>query len=88
MYGFVADDSTAEAKDEAIGWTSEFDFKTLDECAATHVVAAFDDRLEAYNGAYLEDGNLGTVEPTAAKPEDVDKLWKLSEDLVGETFAY
>lgn len=34
------------AKDKEIGWTREFDVKTLDECAATHVVAAFDQRLD------------------------------------------
>jgi hypothetical protein len=76
------------AKDKSIGWTRGFDMKTLDECAATHVVAAFDTRLDAYNGAYLEDANLSDVEKTANNPEDVEKLWKLSEELVGETFAY
>lgn len=71
-----------------MGWTRGFDWKTLDECAGTHVVAAFDPRLAAHNGAYLEDGNLSEVEPLARKPEDPEKLWKLSEKLVGETFAY
>jgi hypothetical protein len=88
---FENKDSTndcAEAKDKSIGWARPFDFKTLDECAATHVVAAFDTRLDGLNGAYLEDANLSIVEETANKPEDVEKLWKLSEELVGETFAY
>ncbi|RMZ70557.1 WW domain-containing oxidoreductase [Pyrenophora seminiperda CCB06] len=78
------------AKDQVIGWTRGFDFKSLDECAATHVVAAFDTRLDDYNGAYLDHGNLAPheVQPTARKPEDVEKLWKLSEKLVGEEFAY
>ncbi|CAG5169106.1 uncharacterized protein ALTATR162_LOCUS7000 [Alternaria atra] len=87
--GFGEEDmKSLKAKDEAIGWTQELDFKTLDECTATHVVAAFDHRLDAYNGAYLQDGNLGKVQPIAANLEDVEKLWKLSEELVGETFAY
>jgi hypothetical protein len=77
-----------EAKDKSIGWTRGFDIKTLDECAATHVVAAFDTRLDGFNGAYLENANLSDVEETAKKEEDVEKLWKLSEELVGETFAY
>jgi hypothetical protein len=76
------------AKDKSIGWTRGFDMKTLDECAATHVVAAFDTRLDAHNGAYLEDANLSDVEKTASDPEDVEKLWKLSEELVRETFSY
>ena len=67
----------------------EFDVKSVDEGTATHVVAAFDPRLEAFNGDYLEDGNISdNVRPTAKKPEDVEKLWKLSEELVGQTFLY
>ncbi|KAG9191998.1 hypothetical protein G6011_10732 [Alternaria panax] len=78
------------AKDKEIGWTREFDLKSLDECAATHVVAAFDTRLDDYNGAFLDNGNLAPqeVQPTAKKPEDPEKLWKLSERLVGEEFVY
>lgn len=35
-----------EALDKELGWTEEFDMKNLDECAATHVVAAFDPRID------------------------------------------
>ena len=78
------------AKDQEIGWTGEFDLKSLDECAATHVVAAFDTRLYNYNGAFLNDGNVAPqeVQPTAKNPEDPEKLWKLSEKLVREEFVY
>ena len=78
------------AKDQQIGWTRGFDLKSLNECAATHVVAAFDTRLDDYNGAYLDNGNLAPqeVQPTAKNPEDAEKLWKLSEKLVGEEIAY
>ncbi|KAF2000313.1 NAD(P)-binding protein [Amniculicola lignicola CBS 123094] len=68
-----------------------FDVKTLDECAATHVVAAFDPSLEDHNGAYLTDGNLAKdwqLRPTARNPGDAEKLWKLSEQLVGQKFEY
>lgn len=76
-------------KDAEMGWNTNFDIKTLDECAATHVVAAFDPRLDGYNGVYLEDGNLSKNEqPTVKKEGDAEKLWKLSEELVGQTFAY
>ncbi|KAF2827699.1 NAD(P)-binding protein [Ophiobolus disseminans] len=76
-------------KDEEIGWTRELDPRTLDECAATHVVAAFDPRLDEYNGVYLEDGNPSDdVQPTARGEEDAEKLWKLSEELVGQQFKY
>jgi NAD(P)-dependent dehydrogenase (short-subunit alcohol dehydrogenase family) len=74
-------------KDRQIGWDREFDVKSLDECAATHVVAAFDPRLEGYNGVYLENGNLSDdLQPTAKGPGDAERLWKLSEELVGEKF--
>lgn len=78
------------AKDKKIGWTRGFDLKSLDECAATHVVAAFDTRLDDYNGAYLDNGNVAPQElqSTAKNPEDPEKLWKLSERLVGQEFSY
>ncbi|KAF2661580.1 WW domain-containing oxidoreductase [Lophiostoma macrostomum CBS 122681] len=67
----------------------EFDVKTLDECAATHVVAAFDPRLDGYNGAFLEDANISSnVRPTATNSDDPEKLWKLSEKIVGQTFEF
>ena len=50
------------AKDKEIGWAREFDVKSLDECAATHVVAAFDTRLDNYNGAYLDNANVAPQE--------------------------
>ncbi|KAG9200069.1 hypothetical protein G6514_007666 [Epicoccum nigrum] len=77
------------AKDKEVGWDRELDVKSLDECAATHVAAAFDLRLDAYNGVYLEDGNLSDdLQPTATNPADMEKLWKLSEKLVGQEFTY
>lgn len=69
-----------------------FDVKTEDEMAATHVAAAFDPRLETeeWNGAYMEDGNVHEekLRATAGKLEDVDRLWKLSEGLVGQKFRW
>ncbi len=88
--GFKVEDlETLKPKDQAIGWDREFDFKSLDEFAATNMAAAFDPRLDEFNGAYLENGNLSDdVQPTARNPEDPEKLWKLSEKLVGQTFEY
>ncbi|KAE8846853.1 hypothetical protein HRS9122_03760 [Pyrenophora teres f. teres] len=50
----------------------------------------FDTGLKDYNGPYLDDGNLAQdeVQPVARNPEDVEKLWKPSEKLVGQEFAY
>jgi NAD(P)-dependent dehydrogenase (short-subunit alcohol dehydrogenase family) len=78
-----------QTRDKAIGWNRELDMKTLDECAATHVVAAFDPRIDAYNGAYLENGNLSDdLQPTVKGEGDAEKLWTLSEKLVGQKFEY
>lgn len=69
-----------------------FDVKTEDEMVATHVAAAFDPRLEGeeWNGTYMEDGNVHEerVRKGARSMEDAQRLWKLSEALVGREFAY
>lgn len=68
----------------------EWPLKTLDQGAATHVVAAFDPRVEGGNGGYLLDGHLAPEEmrPTVRNEEDVEKLWKLSEEFVGQKFDF
>lgn len=89
-----ADFAEIKVRDKEMGYLSgedgaTLDVKTLDEGTATHVVASFDPRLDGFNGVYLEDGNLSNnLYPTASNPEDVEKLWKLNEQLVGETFNY
>ncbi|KAI8939371.1 hypothetical protein NX059_003154 [Plenodomus lindquistii] len=84
------DKDTAEVMDKGrkVGWSQDLDIKTLDECAGTHVVAAFDPRLDDHNGVYLDNGHVAEPEKTAQNPEDVEKLWKLSEKLVGQSFTY
>ncbi|MBE3048821.1 hypothetical protein IMZ48_41255 [Candidatus Bathyarchaeota archaeon] len=46
-----------------------------------------------HNGAYLQDCRLAdpwkdTVRPWATSPLEAEKLWKLSEKLVGQEFRY
>ena len=46
-----------------------------------------------YNGHYLQDGRIAdpyveTIKPYAHDPVEANKLWKLSEKLVGQEFAY
>ncbi|KAF2738236.1 NAD(P)-binding protein [Polyplosphaeria fusca] len=93
----VSDEDFADLKriDKELGEVGgnddfEWPMKTLQEGAATHVVAAFDPRIEAGNGGYLADGHLAPEEmrPTVRKEEDVEKLWKLSEETVGQTFEF
>lgn len=59
--------------------------KTLQQGCATTLVAALDPSIEPESGAYLWDGNVREDQPWTAK-EDQDKLWELSERLIGEQF--
>ncbi|KAH9886587.1 retinol dehydrogenase 13 [Xylariomycetidae sp. FL2044] len=79
----------------AIGWA---DFGTLapsmpDVGANTHVYAAFDPEVTAHNGAYLlscrvADPMTDLIRPWANSRIEAEKLWKLSEKLVGQEFLY
>ncbi|KAI0842702.1 NAD(P)-binding protein [Hypoxylon sp. FL0890] len=74
------------------GWT-EYIFRSPQAGAATHVYAAFSPSLKDHNGAYLQDCHIAdpwveTVKPWATSPIEADRLWKLSEKLVGQEFTY
>ncbi|KAI0387462.1 NAD(P)-binding protein [Hypomontagnella monticulosa] len=61
--------------------------------ANTHVYAAFDPEATAHNGSYLvscrvADPWTDTVRPWATSPVEAERLWKLSERLVGQEFRY
>ncbi|MCJ1324247.1 hypothetical protein MMC10_000909 [Thelotrema lepadinum] len=73
-----------------IDW-SNFRFKTLDQGVATHVRAAFEPNLKEYNGRYLEDSEITPKERIRAWARDeieAERLWKVSEEIVGQNFAY
>ena len=72
---------------------AEMKFKTLDQGAATHVFASFDTSIKGDNGAFLSDchvadPNLEEVYSWAASKVDAERLWKLSEKLVGQEFDF
>ncbi|KAJ3498387.1 hypothetical protein NLG97_g1165 [Lecanicillium saksenae] len=74
------------------GWVG-FEWRTPDQGAATHVFAAFEPSLKNNNGVYLEnshvaDPNVETVKPWATSAVEAERLWKLSEKLVGQEFSY
>ncbi|EWG50467.1 oxidoreductase [Fusarium verticillioides 7600] len=61
--------------------------------AATHAFAAFDPNIKASNGAYLLEARVAdpfvdTVKAWARDAIEAEKLWRLSEDLVGQKFGY
>ncbi|KAK3312930.1 hypothetical protein B0H66DRAFT_383497 [Apodospora peruviana] len=74
-------------------YVDDFKWKTADQCVATHVYAAFEPSLKEKNGAYLQDARVAdpwtdTVKPWATSSIEAERLWKLSEELVGQDFSY
>lgn len=71
----------------------EMQFKTIASGAATSVWAATAPELEGRGGLYLEDCHValpaaetedGGYSPWALDPDAAERLWAISEDLVGE----
>ncbi|KAJ6142769.1 retinol dehydrogenase [Penicillium samsonianum] len=61
--------------------------KTLDQGAATTLVAAFDPSLKASSGVLLADCQLIGAEKYAVDPKAAERLWQLSEQIVGQSFS-
>ncbi|KAK2684379.1 hypothetical protein QWA68_016799 [Fusarium oxysporum] len=83
---------TDRKQGNAEGW-KDMDFVSPEVGAATHAFAAFEPSISDQNGAYLlqcriADPYVDTVKPWATSPIEADKLWKLSEKLVGQEFKY
>ena len=77
--------------------SGEVNFKTIPQGAATSCYAATSADLEGKGGVYLEDCHVSKVDNDSQKegvrsyaldPDNAEKLWALSEKLVGESFAY
>lgn len=71
-------------------------FKTIPQGAATTCWVATSEELEGRGGLYAEDchvaamddaSSTGGVRSYAVDPANADRLWALSEELVGEKFA-
>ena len=64
--------------------------KTLEQGCATTLIAALDPELEEFSGEYLNNGDVSKlkVREYASNLENQEKLWLLSEDLVGEEFDW
>ncbi|KAI1399377.1 NAD(P)-binding protein [Hypoxylon fuscum] len=65
-------------------------WKTLQQGCGTTVRAALDPELLKEEGIYMQDTNLTTdpkwIKEWATDPALAEKMWKLSEELVGEKF--
>jgi len=81
-YGAIGPDGKPNTKDHK--------WKTIPQGAATTVVAAFDPRLNDNPGAYLDDGTPAseTVAPHSSDPAIADRLWTVTERIVGEKFTF
>ncbi|KAG6909892.1 hypothetical protein DXG01_014706 [Tephrocybe rancida] len=62
--------------------------RTVPQVASSHIVAGFDPSLNDKSGAYLVDCKVATEQaaPYATDKENAEKLWVLSEKIVGQTF--
>ncbi|KAF7298631.1 hypothetical protein MIND_00810200 [Mycena indigotica] len=69
--------------------TEAHEWKTIPQGASTSVVAAFDPRLDDKSGAYLVDGAEANAQraPICSELANADKLWKLTEEILGEEFV-
>jgi NAD(P)-dependent dehydrogenase (short-subunit alcohol dehydrogenase family) len=61
--------------------------KTIEQGDATTLVAAFDPSIADASGGYLADLQLSDVLEHAKDETAIDKLWEVSENLVGEEFV-
>ncbi|KAH6715317.1 short-chain dehydrogenase [Leptodontidium sp. MPI-SDFR-AT-0119] len=64
----------------------ESEWKTVDQGAATLVVAGFDPELDVSDGVYLHDCQIKRPSKWAIDPGFAERLWRVSEELVGERF--
>ncbi|KUJ13092.1 NAD(P)-binding protein [Mollisia scopiformis] len=62
-------------------------WKNGDQGAAGTLVAAFDPALNEPNGVYMADCQYAEAAPFATDPKMAQRLWALSEELVGEKFS-
>jgi NAD(P)-dependent dehydrogenase (short-subunit alcohol dehydrogenase family) len=89
-------DSALRAKgllDEHGNVSDKIPQKTLSQGAATTLAAALDPEITAKSGAYLADCKVDHGDMVAEWAVDGDgsgaeKLWRLSEKLVGEVFGF
>ncbi|KAJ7130298.1 hypothetical protein C8R44DRAFT_872115 [Mycena epipterygia] len=68
----------------------KFEWKTIPQGAATTVAAAFDTRLNDKPGAFLWDCVEANdkIASHSSDPANAEKLWKITEQLIGETFTF
>ncbi|KAJ7308775.1 hypothetical protein DFH08DRAFT_792566 [Mycena albidolilacea] len=68
----------------------KFDWKTIQQGAATTVAAAFDPRISDKPGSYLDDSKVANeaVASHSSDPANSERLWTLTEKIIGEKFVF
>ncbi|KAJ7359723.1 short-chain dehydrogenase [Mycena albidolilacea] len=68
----------------------KFQWKTIPQGAATTVVAAFDPRISDKPGSYLDDSQVANeaVAPHSSDPVNAERLWTITERIIGEKFEF
>ncbi|KAK7065089.1 short-chain dehydrogenase/reductase family protein [Favolaschia claudopus] len=77
--------------DDGILKMENYEWKTLPQGAATIVTAAFDPRLNDLPGSFLEDSNIAADDRVAEHckdPANAEKLWEVTEEVIGEKFEF
>ncbi|CAH0051355.1 unnamed protein product [Clonostachys solani] len=72
-------------------WNQPFRFKSASQGVATHVFAAFSTDIENSNGGYLTDCKVKDIKHVycwTRDSVDAERLWALSEKLVGQEFTF
>ncbi|KAJ7752573.1 hypothetical protein B0H16DRAFT_1723507 [Mycena metata] len=78
-------DENGEPSSARVKW------KTIEEGAASTVAAAFDPALNDKSGTYLTDASkdiTSTIAAHASDPARTERLWELTEEVVGERFTF
>ncbi|KAJ7863514.1 NAD-P-binding protein [Mycena olivaceomarginata] len=70
--------------------SNDKEFKTMGQGAATTVAAALDPRLDDTPGAYLADCVVANelVAPHCLDSANAERLWTMTEEIIGEKFAF
>ncbi|KAJ7175099.1 hypothetical protein C8R43DRAFT_1119116 [Mycena crocata] len=81
-YGLL--DENGQPSDKLYQW------KTIPEGAATTIAAAFDPSLDDKPGAYLDDSKIAdeAVAKHSTDPENAQRLWNVTEEIIGEKFTF
>ncbi|PWY65899.1 NAD(P)-binding protein, partial [Aspergillus eucalypticola CBS 122712] len=68
----------------------KLNWRTASQGAATLIVAAYDPSISDKNGSYMVNNQVNNDEAVdyALDPKNAERLWKLSEEIVGQKFEY